>query len=59
MVLNDGCYHDSLKEFGIAEKIFLKMSLTKIQPRAVLNLFLISDKNPGGVSYKRVSYKQN
>ena len=47
MVLNDGCYHDSLKEFGIAEKIFLKMRLTKIQPRAVLNLFLISDKNPG------------
>ena len=39
-------------------KFFLKLGLAEFQSGLVLNLFLISDKNPGWVSYKRVSYKK-
>ena len=48
----------SLDFFIKSTKVFLKIKLTEIQSGPVRNLFLISDKNPGWVSFKRVSYKK-
>ena len=39
-------------------KLFLKLGLPEFEPGLVLNLFFISDKNPGWVSYKRVCYEK-
>ena len=39
-------------------KLFLKLGIAEFQPGLVLNLLFISEKNPGWVCYKRVSYKK-
>ena len=51
LVLKDSFHDDFLKNLTksieIHSKFSYKLGLTKIQPGLVLNLFLISDKNPG------------
>ena len=59
---DDLFYHFSKKfpkSIKTYQKFFLKLGLAEFQPGLVLNLVLISDKNPGRVSYKPVSYKIN
>ena len=51
-------FHDFLKSIKTYSKLSLKLGLAEFQSGLVLNLFFISDKNPGWVSYKRVSYKK-
>ena len=51
----DGLFYDFSKKFPKSiktfSKFFLKLGLAEFQPGLVLNLFLISNKNPGLVSY--------
>ena len=54
----DGLFYDFSKIFPKSIKTYSKLGLAEFQPGLVLNMFLISDENPGWVSYKRVSYKK-
>ena len=62
LVLKESFHDDFLKFFfknwQKIIQIFFELGLAEIQPGLVLNLFLISEENPGWVSYKRVSYEK-
>ena len=60
LALKDSFHYDFLIILTKSTKIQIKFfqELAEIQPGLNLNLFLVSDENPGWVSYKGVSYKK-